>query len=81
MLTSEANTQEIGPKLRENMILVINIIAIPARCAAKFVSPLPAGKEQTMALKTENVHTKLAAPNRSGRLRPIRSRRSVMKLE
>ena len=78
-LTSEARTQLTGPKLRENIILVRNIMAIPTLCAVRFADS-PGGKHATMALKIENVITKDPAPNARGFFRPTRSMRNVMKL-
>ena len=79
--TSAASTQLTGPNEREKTIDVKKIIAIPARCAAKFISPEPGGNDATIAASTENVQTKVAAPKSKGLLRPIRSTRSVMKLK
>lgn len=53
-------------------------MAMPARCAARFV--VPGGNEATIAASTEKVHTKVAAPKRRGFFRPMRSRKIVMKL-
>lgn len=60
-------------------MLVMKIIAIPARCAARFVD-WSGGNDATMAVSTEYVTTKLPAPNRRGFFRPTVSRTSVMKL-
>lgn len=77
--TSEASTQLTGPKLSEKKILVRKIIAMPARCAARFVD-WSGGKDATMAVRIEYVTTKLPAPNMSGFLRPTVSNSRVMKL-
>jgi len=42
--TSEARTQETGPKLTEKMMLVMNIIAIPALNGDKYLTERAQGK-------------------------------------
>ena len=64
-------------------MLVMKIIAMPARCAevCVFGTPLTSGgKHATIAVRIEYVTTKLPAPNMSGFLRPTVSNNSVMKL-
>lgn len=80
LLTSDASTQLTGPKLNEKTILSIKIIAIPALCAAKLVTPSPGGKEATMADRMEKRATLAAHPKRRGFFLPTVSRMSVMKL-
>ena len=50
--TSEASTQLTGPKLSEKKMLVRNIMAMPARCATKFVDS-SGGNDATMAVRME----------------------------
>lgn len=78
--TSDANTQLTGPKLREKMMLVKKIMAIPAFCAAALAVSESTGLVAKMAAKIENVTTKLPAPKIRGFLRPTRSRTKTMKL-
>ena len=81
--TSEASTHDTGPNDSEKKILVMKIMAIPARCADVFVFGCPltsGGKQATMAVRTEYVQTNAPAPNMSGFLRPTVSRIRVMKL-
>jgi hypothetical protein len=79
--TSEARTHEIGPKLREKIMEVRKMRAIPARWAAALVVVAsPAGKEAMIAERAEKLKTKKREPKRSGFLRPTRSRRKRMKL-
>lgn len=77
--TSDASTQLTGPKERAKTMDVRKITAIPARCADRFCVS-PGGKDETMAVRMENVQTNVAEPKRRGRFLPTRSSRRVMKL-
>lgn len=78
--TSEASTQLTGPKLRENIILVMNIIAMPALCAAWLTFSASTGFVARIAAKMEKRRTKLPAPNIKGFFLPTRSKTKMMKL-
>lgn len=81
--TSDARTQETGPKDREKKILVMNITAIPALCAATCGFGIPStsgGKQATIAVSIEYVTVMIPAPNIKGFLRPTVSRTNVIKL-
>lgn len=78
--TSDANTQLTGPKLREKLMLVKKIMAMPAFCAAALAVAESTGFVAKIADKMEKVTTKLPAPKMSGFLRPTRSRTKMMKL-
>lgn len=60
--TSDARTHETGPKEREKLMEVRKIMAMPARCAARFIVEEPGGNDATIAARIENVTTKDAAP-------------------
>lgn len=60
-------------------MLVMKIIAIPARCAASLCD-VAGGNDATIAVKTEYVTTKLPAPNMRGFFLPTVSRIVVMNL-
>ena len=75
---------DTGPNDSEKKMLVMKIMAIPARCALRCVFGTPftsGGNDATMAVRIEYVTTKLPAPNMSGRFRPTVSSTSVMKLQ
>lgn len=80
LLTSDASTQETGPKLKEKQILSMKIMPIPALWAERLMMPESRGKEASMAESIEKRTTFAAQPKRRGFLRPTVSSMKMMKL-